>query len=108
MGKQLKRREKQTTEMGNIGQLDKPTRVRLLNHFNVEEHSGGKYTATCQVCNDTTLKRVSIGRVLAHLVPEVSGAKTCANISDVNASDLSVSRKASGLRDSEPPCVSCS
>jgi len=107
MGKQLKRRETQTTDMGNIGQLDKPTRVRLLNHFNVE-HSGGKYTATCQVCNDTTLKRVSIGRVLAHLVPEVSGAKTFANISDVKASDLSVFRKASGLRDSEPPCVSCS
>ena len=87
--------------MGKSGQLDKPTRARLLSYFSVHEHAAGKLTPKCQVCIGTTLRKVSIGRVLGHFVNGVSGANICNYVNDVSPNDLNLFHKAAGLSESE-------
>jgi hypothetical protein len=87
--------------MGKSGQLDKPTRACLLSYFIVQEYAAGKVTAKCQACNGTTLRKVSIGRVLAHFVAGVSGANTCNYVNNVSPNDFTLFRKVVGLSESE-------
>ena len=87
--------------MGKNGQLDKPTRARLLSYFSVHEHAAEKLTPTCQVCIGTILRKVSIGCVLGHFVAGVSGASTCDYVNNVSPNDLNLFHKAAGLSESE-------
>jgi hypothetical protein len=83
--------------MGEDGQLDKPTQARLLCYFSVQEHAAGKDTAKCQVSIGTTLRKVSIGRVLGRFVAGVSGANTCDFVNNVSLNDHTLFHKAAGL-----------
>jgi preprotein translocase subunit Sec61beta len=87
--------------MGQNGQLDKPTRARLLSYFSVHEHAAVKLTPKCQVCIGTTFRNVSIGRVLGHFGAGVSGANTCDYVNNVSPNDLNLFHNAAGLSESE-------
>ena len=87
--------------MGKNGQLDKPTRARLLSYFSVHEHAAGKLRPKYQVCIGTILRKVSIGCVLGHFVAGVSGASTCDYVNNVSPNDLNLFHKAAGLSESE-------